>query len=625
MKRVGRRLVLAASGVAALAAAWFLGLGYLDARGAPEGAGEPANSPFVAETVYNLNRVKILDSNTSSLRPGSVYDVATYFESLLRAPKPGYNYEFIDSGLGATEPLYPMYQKGNQGSYMQLIPAFFFDARHIDHRSSLETPEGCRVDSAYLLRNLSEYPDTMYVKEREEGYTRLVIRLEHYTRLRPGAECGRHVAHDPEPGFDPMKFMWDNRHAMSLADFPQEELHRFEAKVSVNFPMIEERDYDKRPRFDLRDLANNSLWYYPQGHAFDYGVDTPRPQPGLNSFKLPRHMVVEGTPDLQKQLPLRALLSADEFRQTLDFIDGKPFEGFDPESEPGNDTLRLSDVTAKNVYTSGLSTRPIRDVAADISNIDNFRLVAMTMKPYEPQLDTAWEGERIIPQIRFNFQMADPDNPDNVVEQLFFHLKWDVVDRMASEEARAEQHRYFLQRLDALTKARESGGGEEELRAFIREFTTARAVHSVSFSSSLTGVWIFGNLERDSASGKLEAIPTVRHGIDYGVYSSVYDTDLLRAELAEASGGRKDELQKALDSLTVDTFRDPKRQDVHALRFNTVTCAQCHQMSGRDGVHLSLNDGISSKVTTRTIPTEYFFREADAQLRGDMEKWLASN
>jgi hypothetical protein len=606
------RLALTALALALTVAAGFWAL-----------SGTGTTSPLVAETVYNLNRVKILESNTSALRPGSVYDVATYFESLLRAPRPGFNYEFIDSGLGATEPLYPMYQKGNQASYMQLIPAFFYDSRHIDHRSSLTTPEGCRVDSAYLLRNLSEYPDTMYREERAEGYTRLVVRLEHYTRLRPDAECGRHVARDPDPDFDPMEFMWSNRHAMSLADFPAEELHRFEAKVSVNFPMIEQRDYDERPRFDLRDLEENSLWYYPEGHAFDYGIDRPIPQNDLNAFSLPRHMVVQATPALQADYPLDTLLEDEEFGRVIEYLNGEPLPAFDPAAEPGDDVLRLSDVTPKNIYTSGLMLEPIEDATADVTDMSHFRLVGMTMKPQEPQLDPHWDGERIVPQIRFVYQLVNPRDPEHVFEQLFLHLKWDVVDRTADEATREEQRRHFLRRLDALTKARADGGGEDELRAFIGELTTARPVHGISFSSSLTGIWIFGNLERDSATGKLAARKTVRQGIDYGYYSSVYDMDLLRDGIAGATGARKDKLEAVLDALTLDTFRDPKRQDVEALRFNTVTCAQCHQMSGRDGVHMAINDGINSRITSPTIVSEYFFHEAEAQLRGDMEKWLA--
>jgi hypothetical protein len=594
---------------------------------ADEPAGEkPVNSPVVVEKVYNINRTKILESNTASLRPGSVYDVVTYFEALLRAPRPGYNYEFIDSGLGATEPLYPMFQKGEQGGYSQLIPAFFFDSRHIDHRSSLETPEGCKVDSAYLLRNLSEYPDSEFQKERKDGYTRVVVRLEHYTKLRPDAECGRHVAHDPDPNFDPMNFMWDHRDAMYLKDFPQKDLGRFEAKLSVNYPMTEQRGYEKRKPFDLNDLKRNSVWYYPDGHAFDYGVDTPRPQQGLTAFKFPRQAVVQATSSLQTQYPLKALLKGNEFGQVLDFLNGKPFDGFDAETEPGNDTLRLSDVTPKNVYTAGHEIEPIKDVVADVSNMDNFKLVGMTIKPQEPQLDPSWSGERIVPQIRFTYQMANPRKPDEVFEQLFLHLKWDVVDRTADEATRTEQHRHFMARVDELTAARESNSpdADEMLRGFIREFTKTRSVHSVSFASALTGIWVFGNLERDNGTQQLQAIPTVRQGINYGLYSSVYDTDLLRAEIENTTGDRQAQLKASLASLTVDTFRDPKRQNVHDLRFNTVSCAQCHQMSARDGVHMSLNDGINSKVKSPTILSEYFFHDVDAQMRGDMQKWLAS-
>ncbi|MFC5069095.1 hypothetical protein [Flaviflagellibacter deserti] len=587
---------------------------------------KPVNSSLVAEKVYNLNRTKILQSNTPSLRPGSVYDVITYFESLLRAPRPGYNYEFIDSGLGATEPLYPMMQKGHQASYAQLIPAAIWeDSRHIDHQSSLETPEGCKVDSAYLLRHIDEYPKTTFEKERKEGYTRVVVRLEHYTRLRPDAECGRHVAHDPDPNFDPMKFMWDHRDAMSLADFPQKELQRFEAKLSVNYPMKELRDYDQRKPFDLNDLKRNSLWYYPDGHAFDYGIDTPRPQKGLKAFSLPRQMVVEATPEMRTEYPLGSLLQPDEFAKLLDFLKGQPFPGYDPSTEPGNDTLRLSDVTPNNVYTSGLVIQPIRDVEADVADMAHFRLVGMTMKPQEPQLDAAWTGERIIPQVRFTYQMINPLDPIHMSEQLFLHLKWDVVDRLADDKTRAEQQRHFMTRLDELTRARESGNGDGKLRDFIREFTTARPVHGIQWGSALTGIWIFGNLERHNLTGQLAAAKTIRQGIDYGYYSSVYDTDLLRAEIEKSQGARKAELTEVLSSLTVDTFRDPKRQDVHAIRFNTVSCAQCHQLSGRDGVHMSINDGINSKIKSPTIVSEYFFHEADAQLRGDMQKWLAAN
>jgi hypothetical protein len=417
--------------------------------------------------------------------------------------------------------------------------------------------------------------------------------------------------------------MWKHRNAMTFADFPQEELHRFEAKLSVNFPMIEQRGYERTP-FDLRDLKKNSLWYYPEGHAPDYGVNTPRPQTDLETFKLPRQTLVEADAKLQTDYPLKKLLKPDEFGKVLDFMNGAPFPGYDGAKEPGKDVLRLADVTSTNIYTSGLKLEPIKNVVDDVTNMVHFRLVGVTLKPQEPHLDKDWTGERIVPQMRFVFQLINPRDPAHVYENLFLHLKWDTADRVADDKTRAEQQSYFLKRVDEVTKARESGDGEAELRALIREFTQARPVHSISFSSSLTGTWIFGNIERDNKTRELTPMKTIRQGIDYGYYSSVFDTDLLREEIAKAQEPRKTELQKTLDSLTVSTFRDPKRQDVHALRFNTVSCAQCHQMSGRDGVHMSINDGINQKVTTPVIASEYYFREADAQLKGDMQKWLAA-
>jgi hypothetical protein len=463
----------------------------------------------------------------------------------------------------------------------------------------------------------------MFKKEREEGYTRIVVRLEHYTKLRSDAQCGRHIAHDPDPNFDPMDFMWKHRHAMTFADFPQDQLWRFEAKLSANFPMIEQRGYERTP-FDLRDLQRNSLWYYPEGHAFDYGIDTARPQTDLQAFKLPRHTVVQADAKLQADYPLKQLLKPDEFGKVLAYLNGEPFPGYDASKEPGNDVLRLSDVTGTNAYTSGLKLERIKNVAADVSNMDHFRLVGLTLKPQEPHLDKDWTGERIVPQIRFVFQMINPRDPAHVYENLFLHLKWDTADRLADDKTRAEQQAYFLKRVDEVTKAREGGNGDAAVRDLIREFTKLRPVHSISFSSTLTGTWIFGNIERDNKTQELKALKTVRQGIDYGYYSSVFDTDQLRSEIEKSEGERKAQLQKTLDALTVTTFRDPKRQDVSALRFNTVSCAQCHQMSGRDGVHMSINDGINDKIKTPAIVSEYYFHEADAQLKGDMQKWLAA-
>ncbi len=582
----------------------------------------PQHSGNVVATVKHLTRVKILESNNVSLRPGSIYDNATYFESLLEFPRPGFNYEFLDSGLGAAEPLYPMYQKGHQGSYLQLGKAFISEEnRHIDHYSSMTTPEGCQVDGLYMLRGLNEYPLTQYVQERAEGYTLIVVRLEYYTRLRPDAQCGRHRANDPDPQFDPVKYMNDHHDGMSLADFPAKDLPRFEAKVSAIYH-IEQTMSPPWPRFDLNQMNHNTLWYYPNGHDFDYKINLPRPQAGLVAFNAPKHMIVPATPELQTRFSLERLMSSSDFQKILAFLNGKPTPNFDSQKEPGHDTLRLSDVSARNFYTSGLYMENIHDVVSDVSSMKNYKLVGLTIKPSEEQTDAAWQGLRVVPQVRFVFQLTNPRKNGEPLEQLFLHLKWDVVDRFADAETRAHQYKYFLSRVDQLTQARGSStNGQAETESFVQEFTTLRPVQTIAFSSALTGIWVFGDLTRDQNSKELTALKTVRAGVDVGYYSTTYDNDVFRAEIEKATGTRKAQLQKVIDDITVSYFRDPKRQDVHALNFNSVTCAQCHQTSGRDGIHMSFNDHLDRRLKSPINVSEYFFHEADEQLQQAVKLW----
>ena len=381
-------------------------------------------------------------------------------------------------------------------------------------------------------------------------------------------------------------------------------------------------------RFDLNKLATGSLWYYPNGHAFDFGIAQAHPQSGMTDFKLPRHMVVEATPETQRAFPLSTALKADEFGKLLNFWNGHPTADFDPEKEPGHDTFRLSDITPVNVYTSGLAIENIKDVASDVSDPKHFKLVAMTIKPYEKQDDMAWEGLRVVPQIRFVYQLMDPRQPDRPLEQLYLHLKWDVVDRLASIDVQQTQHREFLNRVDELTHARETQAPNQEelLQKFIADFTSARPVEQVAFSSSLSGIWVFGALSRDqNAARELLPIRIVRSGIDVGFYSSIYDNDLFREEAKKATGARQQELQQALDDLTVGFYRDPKRQDAHAIDFNRVTCAQCHQTSGRDGVHFSFNDELNDKIKSKVYVTEFFFHDADEQLKAGMTYWAKAS
>jgi len=585
---------------------------------------DPAYSPNTVATVKSLTRVKIIDSNTVTTRPGSVYDTATYFESLLDLPRPAFNYEFLDAGLGAAEPIYPMYQKGHQASYAQLIPAYFNENnRHIDHFSTVDTLEGCRVDGIYMLRSLTEYPDTAFKKERDEGYTMFVLRLDYYTRLRPDAQCGRHRTNDPDAGFDPMVFLEKYHNAMYFSDFPRKQLERFEAKTGTIYHVSQTLS-PNWPKFDLGQLSRNSLWYYPEGHSFDYGISKPRPQHGMSDFNLPRHMVIEATSETHAAFPLAALLKGDEFQKVLNFLSGRPTADFDAEKEPGHDTFRLTDVTQANVYTSGLYIENIKDVVSDVSDPGHFKLVAMSIKPYEQQDDLAWKGLHVVPQIHFVYQLMDPRQPDRPFEQLYLHLKWDVVDRLADQDAQRRQHLAFLSRVDELTRARETQAPNHQklLHSFIADFTSARPIEQIAFSTSLSGIWAFGALTRDQNQAR-ELLPLriVRDGIDVGYYSSVYDNDILRAEAEKATGTRKKELQQRLDDLTVGFYRDPKRQNVEAISFNRVTCAQCHQTSGRDGVHFAFNDGLNEGIKNPAYVTEFFFHDADEQLKTGMTYW----
>lgn len=585
----------------------------------------PANSPNVLVGVKNLTRVKIFESNNVTLRPGSVYDASSYYEMLLGLPNPGFNYEFIDAGLGAAEPVYPMFEKGTQGSYAQTFRAWLNNTRHIDFFSSVETPDGCRVDSAYLSRSISEYPDTEFKKDREEGYAIVLFRLDYYMRLRPDVQCGRHRTNDPDPNFDPMEFIKKNRDVMHLSEFPQKELQRFEAKSGLLY-QVRQEVFSNRPKFDLNGLtsSDNSLWYYPHGHSFDYGIAEPRPQLGLSYFKLPRHMVIEATPETAAAFPLTALLKGDEFQKVLNFLSGRPTPDFDPDKEPGHDTFRLSDVTEANYYTSGLDIENIKDVVSDVSDPGHFKLVAISLKPYEQQDDMAWKGLRVVPQIRFVYQLMDPRHPDRALEQLYLHLKFDVVDRLADEKTQRAQHLQFLSRADELTHARETQAEnyQELLRKFVTDFTSAQPVEQLAFSSSLSGNWIFGTLSRDeNPARELLPVRIVRNGVDVGYYSSNFDNDLFRAEQEKATGARKAELQQLLDDLSVSFYRDPKRQNATAINFNRVTCAQCHQTSARDGVHMAFNDGLNKNVKTPIDVTEFFFRDADDQLKMGMTYW----
>src|SRR5258708_18742866 len=82
---------------------------------------------FVFADGYPLSIVRhrwqevITESNQAALRPGSVYDILTHFEQNFGRTRPEFNYLFFDTGLGAADPIYPVFQDGYQGGWLQLI------------------------------------------------------------------------------------------------------------------------------------------------------------------------------------------------------------------------------------------------------------------------------------------------------------------------------------------------------------------------------------------------------------------------------------------------------------------------------------------------------------------------
>jgi hypothetical protein len=565
----------------------------------------------------------ITESNHAALRPGSVYDILTHFEQNAGRTRPKFKYLFFDTGLGAADPIYPVFQVGYQQSWPQLIKAGFSEKnRHIDHFSTGDTPEGCRIQSVYWVRHIDEFPD-MYVDLRASGYTLIDISFDYYVKLRPDAQCGKHQAHELAENFEPFEAIYPYAESFkTLADIPPELLAKYEAKVGV-LKLITEHFKTRNDTWASYDqsysLRENSMWFYPDGFKPDYGIDTPRQQSGLRHLTQPKDLLFAAEPALESGFSLTKALSQAGFAMVLDGLKGKPTPSFDPQTEPGGDTLDITrQVTAKNFYTSGTITEPIVDVVSDVSDPEHYKLVSVILRPAEPENDVHFDGVQEIPQIRMVYQLMSPRFPARAYEQLFIHLDFDAIDRSLPAPRRAVAAGEFLRKADALTELRKAGapGSDKATADFVQDAIASRPAQTVSWSSSLTGLWVFGILSRSyNAERALEAAPIVRQGVNVGFYSSAYDNPLFRTAADNAQGSEKANLQALLDDLTPRSYRDERRHDPQSLTFNRVTCSQCHQMAGRDGVHVLLNDGLDRRITTPYRATKYVFRELDRQLR----------
>lgn len=565
----------------------------------------------------------ITESNHAALRPGSVYDILTHFEQNSGLTRPQFNYFFFDTGLGAADPIYPVFQTGYQANWPQLIKAGLSEEnRHIDHFSTGDTPEGCRIQSVYWVRHIDEFPD-MYRDLRAAGYTLVDISFDYYSKLRPDAQCGKHKAHDADAHFDPFAAIYPYATTFrTLADIPPGLLAKYEAKVGVlklvtqDFKKGSDQWTSYAQSYSLRD---NSMWFYPDGFKPDYGINTSRTQSGLKSLTRPADLIYEANADLQDRFSLRHTIPAEDFAKLLRFWEGKPKPDYDPSTEPGGDTLDITrQVTTKNFYTSGTTIEPIRDVVGDVSNPDHFRLVSVILRPLEPESDVHFSGLQDIPQVRMVYELMSPRFPGRPYEQLFLHLDFDAVDRLMPPSQRTKAADTFLRDADAVTRLRHinSSDAEKATVNFLSTTIAARPLQTLSWSSSLTGIWVFGNLSRSYNNARqLEAAPIVRDGINLGYYSSAYDNVIFRQAIVDSTGKAQANLRQVLDDLTPRSYRDSRRHDPELLTFNRVTCAQCHQMAGRDGVHVSFNDGLDRRINTRSRATEYVYRELDRQLR----------
>jgi hypothetical protein len=297
----------------------------------------------------------ITESNHAALRPGSVYDILTHFEQNSGRTRPEFKYLFFDTGLGAADPIYPVFQGGYQESWPQLIKAGFSEQnRHIDHFSTGDTPEGCRIESVYWVRHIDEFPD-MYGDLRADGYTLVDISFDYYVKLRPDAQCGKHKAHELSEDFDPFKAIYGYAETFkTFADIPPDLLARYEAKVGV-LELITQTFKTRKDEWASYDqsysLRENSMWFYPDGYAPDHGIDTPRKQSGLRFLTQPKHLFFAAEPALEDRLPLTRTLGEDGFSKILNCLKGKPTSDFDPKAEPGGDTLDITaQVTPKNLY-----------------------------------------------------------------------------------------------------------------------------------------------------------------------------------------------------------------------------------------------------------------------------------
>jgi hypothetical protein len=252
--------------------------------------------------------------------------------------------------------------------------------------------------------------------------------------------------------------------------------------------------------------------------------------------------------------------------------------------EPGNDSFSLDQVTEKNIYTSGLSLKPIKNARADILPLTRMKLTSFVVRPNEEVSPGVFR-----PQIRLIFQLVDEDGK-TPLEQFFVHTVW----RPFSDYSKFKHLSYIKH--------------ASEYQNSLFSMYPNRELINVTYSSTMTGIWVFGSIYKDEEGNWIpERIQ--RKGVDVGHYSTIWDGQIFRNKLKN-----RPELGVHLDKLIPQSYRDPGRSDPERIRFDEMTCAQCHHFSARDGVHISLNDGIDKRINAAIKVTEYLYSELERQL-----------
>ena len=582
-------------------------------------AGLSANANAIPVSIVSHQWVsKIVDSrNNVTIRPGSVYEINTYFEEIIDGTKPKFKYIFRDTGLGAADPIYPIFQQGHQESWLQLIPAMWSDnKRHIDHYSKVETPEGCIVHSAYWVRHIDQFSGQWHT-EREQGYTLVDIGFDYYESPTPEILCGKHKAHPiVNPEQNPITLLKQYSEDFSSYDsIPEELLSKLETKIALLKLIDEEFSQDKWPRYDdVYSLADNSMWYYTGDIDQYYGQNKAIPQPILNNAKKPSDFYIEADTFLQNEITLSSLISEFDFEKFIQHLNGQPSPFYKQNLEPGDDHFSISQINDSNIYTNGLQMWPIDNINTTIMNPDNYKLVSIIVRPYE-KTEVFQNRYTIIPEMRFVFQLQDPET-NQFTEQLFIHLMFDGVNRTLKDNQLKQQHKQFLIDYD------QSLASPETIRDFVNKYKQS-SVNTINYSSSLTGIWVFGSLTRDNHHSKqLTSNKIIRHGVDVGYYSTVWDLSLIRDTIKKTSSPKQKKLlSQSLSNLTTTRYRDPKRHDVEKITFQNTTCAGCHQMGGRDGVHIAMNDNIDPRFQSKTRASEFMIKELARQLEFGQSFW----